>query len=564
MKIDKINKYFLPAVYLCITLFIKQMIFLFYNSTDSPDFIKYFEYFEFNAGIKENLFSEQGFMYYDIQSFYFHFSNHSLSEENFFIYLSKSIQEVNLILFLIGSIGVYFLLRLYEFGHKESMISLILLSFFPLSLVQIMVFKPETLAFALLPWIILNLEIYIRKNKILNIIFCIPLIASILNLKGSITAMVLFFLVVFYFLPILKNLKTNKKNTFVVAILFAVSFFGIYMENGKQNNKYLFDFFNTTQSSQYSDEIKLIWESDIEKYNNKAPVKIMYSLDLENLIFYPYKNVHNESGLSITFLDTFGDYFDLYWNNDSSEFSKNRSEIIKFIKTENIKSPNIDFEQLKLKVYVQNEFDSYPRKVISLLLSLIFYLTIFFQALKYKKIRKYLFLPLLGYVILITHSVTGIPSNNFDLLSGDTLKPFYYSFFLLISFSFSVVIFVQNYKLKRYILIFFIPLVLISIGFPKDFSLYEANVVNLVNNYSSICEINNFIFDITPTSSCDSTNLSISTYKNYDKFNQLNNINIKFINVAMTLLSILSILLSINTVLRSQKHFVFSRKNIKN
>ena len=81
------------------------------------------------------------------------------------------------------------------------------------------------------------------------------------------------------------------------------------MENGKQNNKYLFDFFNTTQSSQYSDEIKLIWESDIEKYNNKAPVKIMYSLDLENLIFYPYKNVHNESGLSITFLDTFGDYF---------------------------------------------------------------------------------------------------------------------------------------------------------------------------------------------------------------------------------------------------------------
>ena len=416
----------------------------------------------------------------------------------------------------------------------------------------------------LLPWIILNLEIYIRKNKILNIIFCIPLIASILNLKGSITAMVLFFLVVFYFLPILKNLKTNKKNTFVVAILFAVSFFGIYMENGKQNNKYLFDFFNTTQSSQYSDEIKLIWESDIEKYNNKAPVKIMYSLDLENLIFYPYKNVHNESGLSITFLDTFGDYFDLYWNNDSSEFSKNRSEIIKFIKTENIKSPNIDFEQLKLNVYVQNEFDSYPRKVISLLLSLIFYLNIFFQALKYKKIRKYLFLPLLGYVMLITHSVTGIPSNNFDLLSGDTLKPFYYSFFLLISFSFSVAIFVKNYKLKRYILIFFIPLVLISIGFPKDFSLYEANVVNLVNNYSSICEINNFIFDITPTSSCDSTNLSISTYKNYDKFNQLNNINIRFINVAMIFLSILSILLSINTVLRSQKHSVFSRKNIKN
>ena len=113
-------------------------------------------------------------------------------------------------------------------------------------------------------------------------------------------------------------------------------------------------------------------------------------------------------------------------------------------------------------------------------------------------------------------------------------------------------------------MIFFIPLVLISIGFPKDFSLYEANVVNLVNNYSSICEINNFIFDITPTSSCDSTNLSISTYKNYDKFNQLNNINIRFIKIAMIFLSILSILLSINTVLRSQKHSVFSRKNIKN
>ncbi len=564
MKTYKINKYFLPAIYLCTALFIKQMIFLFYNSTDSPDFIKYFEYFEFNAGIKENLFSEQGFMYYDIQSFYFHFSNYPLSEENFFIYLSKSIQEVNFILFLIGSLGIYFLLRLYEFGHEESMISLILLNFFPLSFVQIMVFKPETLAFALLPWIILNLEIYIRKNKILNIIFSVPLIASILNLKGSITAMVLSFLIVFYFLPILTRLKTNKKNIFVVAMLFAVSFFGIYMENGRQNNKHLFDFFNTTQSSQYSDEVKLIWESDIEKYNNKAPIKIMYSIDLENLIFYPYKNVHSESGLSITFLDTFGDYFDLYWNNDSSGFAKNRSEIIKFIKTENIKSPNINFDQLKLNVYVQNDFDPYPRKVVSLILSLIFYLTIFFQALKYKKIRKYLVLPLLGYVILITHSVSGIPSNNFDLLSGDTLKPFYYSFFLLISFSFSVAVFVQNYKFKRYILIFFIPLVLISIGFPKDLSLYEASVTNLVNNYSSFCEINNFIFDITPTSSCDSTNLSISVYKNYEKFNQFNNLNIKFINVVMIFLSISSILVSMNTISRPQKNFVFSRENIKN
>ena len=37
--------------------------------------------------------------------------------------------------------------------------------------------------------------------------------------------------------------------------------------------------------------------------------------------------------------------------------------------------------------------------------------------------------------VLLFHSITGIPKNNFDPLVGDTFKPLYYSFVLIFSFA---------------------------------------------------------------------------------------------------------------------------------
>ena len=106
--------YFLLLAYIFTIFYIKETLFLFYNSTDSPDFFRYFKYLEFNVNIVENTSSEQGFLFYDLHSLYFYFRNFIITEQNFFIFLSKSIQELNLIFFLTGCFGLYKLFKVYN------------------------------------------------------------------------------------------------------------------------------------------------------------------------------------------------------------------------------------------------------------------------------------------------------------------------------------------------------------------------------------------------------------------------------------------------------------------
>ena len=73
----KQNKFYIFAtiIYLLSLIFVKEMNFLFYNTSDSPDFSRYFRYLEYNVGIIDYTDSEQGFSYYDIQSIYFYLKN---------------------------------------------------------------------------------------------------------------------------------------------------------------------------------------------------------------------------------------------------------------------------------------------------------------------------------------------------------------------------------------------------------------------------------------------------------------------------------------------------------
>ena len=78
--IKKINKknlyiYFLFVVYLLSIIYVKETIFIFYNSTDSPDFIRYFKFLEFNVNVVTSTSSEQGFLFYDLHSLYFYLRN---------------------------------------------------------------------------------------------------------------------------------------------------------------------------------------------------------------------------------------------------------------------------------------------------------------------------------------------------------------------------------------------------------------------------------------------------------------------------------------------------------
>jgi len=52
-ELFKKDKYFsfLLIFYIFSLFYIKEMIFLFYNSSDSPDFMRYFTFLEFNYGV---------------------------------------------------------------------------------------------------------------------------------------------------------------------------------------------------------------------------------------------------------------------------------------------------------------------------------------------------------------------------------------------------------------------------------------------------------------------------------------------------------------------------------
>ena len=168
LKENKLYIFFV-TIYIFSLLFVKEMNFLFYNTTDSPDFNRYFRYLEYNVGIIDYTDSEQGFAYYDIQSLYFYLKNYEITSNNFFVFLGKSIQEVNFILFLIGSAGVAKLLSIFKYNKVQILVSLIFINFLPISISQRIVFKPEILAFALFPWVIVFLEEYFGKRNNLYI-----------------------------------------------------------------------------------------------------------------------------------------------------------------------------------------------------------------------------------------------------------------------------------------------------------------------------------------------------------------------------------------------------------
>ena len=502
--------YTLILFYFFSILYLKEVIFLFYNTVESPDFIKYFKYIEFNFGVVSETGSEQGFLYYDLISHYFNLRNFNISNHNFFVYISKSIQEVNLILFLIGSLGIFKLLKIFQYDKIQIMTTLIVLNFLPISIAQRMIFKPEILAFALLPWVILLFEKFLLSNEIRYLFICIPFLVSMLSQKGSIFIMISVFILLFYFLKILNKLITfRKKELLLILILFFSTLFAVINENNSLNTIKLFDL----QSG----------SSVEEKYNNKGNLSLLYKIDPEKLFFYPYKNLHNESAIHITLLDSFGDYFDIYWDNDSSNFYKLRKNIIIYETSDELQIPSFSFKNKELKIFVQDKNPNYyTRKVSSLLVAIFFHYFFIVLCLRAeKRKKKFYVLPFLGYFLLLVHIITGYPSNNFDPLIADTLKPIYYSFFILIACSFVTAEITKN-KIRSFILLLiFLPTFLFILGLPRNQELPDNINLPIVNSYSDFCTFNNVIFNLNMYSKCgpdEKHKINLISYEEYEKF----------------------------------------------
>ena len=97
------------------TIWLKEINFLFYDSTESPDFAEYFVYFDHFANSNFKTGREHGLMYYYIHYINYYFQYNSFS--NVEMFLHKSIQEVNFWIYIYGLLGYFYLLKLYKFKN---------------------------------------------------------------------------------------------------------------------------------------------------------------------------------------------------------------------------------------------------------------------------------------------------------------------------------------------------------------------------------------------------------------------------------------------------------------
>ena len=470
------NKFstFLFSILILSIIWLKEINFLFYETLESPDIDKYIVYLEhFFNSVPTN--KEHGLMYY-----YLHALNYSFfySEfNNFDLYIHKSVQQVNFYIYLVGIIGYYKLLKFLKFSNNIIFVALIFINFFPPSISIRLVFKPEILAFALLPWIIYLIESFVSTRKIIYLYSSVPLIVSAITIKGNVLVIVSLYLFFIY----LKIIPMIKIRQFLSLLILLISLFAVLtFENNNGNGKSILDI----QSG-----------SAIESnYDFRAPNSIIYKVDMYRLVTSPIKHNHAGSFVGITLLETSGDYFDLYWDNDATEYFKNRKIILEFEQSDEIIGPKYNTNNSNFTIFQQRNTDVYLYESLGLIISLILFFNLIRYSFKNKIYRKYLIAIFFGMAVLLFHSITGIPKNNFDPAVGDTFKPLYYSFVFLFSFVIFIAIILKEKFYRALYIALYCFLIIFILGFPKNNSFdSDINMAQKIQ-ISNLCIIEKNIY----------------------------------------------------------------------
>lgn len=496
-------------------IWLKEINYLFYDINESPDFKKYFVYFEhFFSNNPTN--HEHGLTYYYLQSV--HLNTFFSNQSNLELALHKSVSDVNFYLFVIGLVGIYKLFKFFKFSNNSIALTLLFLNFFPPAISLRLVYKPEILAFSLFPWIIYLLEKFKKTQQKSYLLMAIPLVVTTVTLKGNILVIVcLYLLISNYKVFLLLKVSSIMSLTLFLVLLFSV----VTIENNRSNGKNILDI----QSG----------ASLESNYDFKAPKSIIYKTNLYKLFSSPVKHTHADSFIAITLLETSGDYFDLYWDNDATQYFKSRLKIFNFEQSNEIKFPKIDRENKTIIIYQQRSTDIYIYETLALILSLILFITLLGALIIAPEYRVYLVAVFLGMAVILVHAITGYPKNNFDPLVGDTFKPLYYSFTLLFSFSFAIVLSFEKKIFKFRHLLVYCLLIVFILGFPKkDFSEIDVAFIQKIE-HSTFCEIEKNIYidkslDLNLTCHPKYKNINIDHFYN-------NKINHKPVNLVLILVS---------------------------
>ncbi len=441
---------------------------LFYNSIDGTDFLRYFDYIEYFRGNIDSPLREQGLFYFWIISIFIKLShNFYIADYWEFIY-STAIQFGNLFFYIIGVTGIIYLLRLKNISWEKILLSCSLLNLFPPVFGGRLIMKPEILIFALFPWIMVAIESYLKNQNILKLIFASILFSVVATSKGT-AALISLIAILFMYSSKIKRFKF--KDFVFSLIIFLISFYLLNSENYLINNV---NFFNHQEDSSYL---------------FKAPLSFMYKINLFDLYFNPYRNYHADSLVGITLLDLFNDYFNRYWNHPRSLFS-------------------LDRVNLEL-------FSDYPRRNLSVLLSILF---IFYS---FKKSNKYKLLYLIGLAVL-TLTAFGFFGLHFNPGKGDTVKTHYYFFLIAISFIFITLDLFnsKNFWINYSKTIFLLVLFIFIFGFPKNYSVQtESQLLEKVPNTIS-CNYTKEYFNKIFSANVECTNRQLAICGDLEVYNE--------------------------------------------
>ena len=412
-------RYSLSLITFLISLILSHSIGeIFYNSIDGTDFYRYFRYIEYFMGEIETPTREQGLFYFWIISLFIKSSQNFYVSENWEFIYSTAIQLGNFVFYLVGIFGLIYLLRSRKVPWEKICLVLSVLNFFPPLFGGRLIMKPEILAFAFLPWIILAIDNYLEKQNYFSLIYASLLLSIIATSKGTVA------LITFVSLGILYFTKINLfkiKNIVIPGFVFLLSFYFLYSENVSVNT---ISFFTHEEQSSYL---------------FKASPSFLYTINFADLYTNPYRNTHANSLIGITLIDLFNDYFNRYWEHPRSIFVMDRVNLFDFL--------------------------AHPRRNFSVILSTLFVISSFW------KINRFKFIYLVGTIVLTCTSL-GLFGLHFNPEKGDTLKTHYYFFLLAISFIFILLdLFKSKDFWKNYAkAVSLIAVFLFIFGFPKNYT----------------------------------------------------------------------------------------------
>jgi hypothetical protein len=391
---------------------------IFYNSIDGTDFYRYFRYIEYFMGEIETPTREQGLFYFWIISLFIKSSQNFYVSENWEYIYSTAIQLGNFAFYLVGLFGLITLLRSRKIPWEKIFLIFSVLNFFPPLFGGRLIMKPEILAFAFLPWIILAIDNYLEKQNYFSLIYASLLLSIIATSKGTVALITFVSLGILYFSKI--NLL-KIKNIVIPGFVFLLSFYFLYSENVSVNT---ISFFTHEEQSSYL---------------FKASPSFLFTINFADLYTNPYRNTHANSLIGITLIDLFNDYFNRYWEHPRSIFVIDRVNLFDFL--------------------------AHPRRNFSVILSILFVISSFW------KINRFKFIYLVG-IIILTFTSLGLFGLHFNPEKGDTLKTHYYFFLLAISFIFILldVLKSKNFWTNYAKAISLIAVFLFIFGFPKNYT----------------------------------------------------------------------------------------------